>query len=59
MKNKTELRISFFEMIFIAILLFSSGILLSSNIKDNFIYTSLLALSAGIILIKKRHKKSI
>lgn len=56
MKKKIEFRIDLLEMILIVGILFSSGSFFMSDLKDKYIYSILLLISAGILIIKKRYR---
>jgi hypothetical protein len=56
LKNKIGFRLDWLEMIMVLVITFFAGIIISGNMEDKYIYSGLLILSAGIILIKKRIK---
>jgi hypothetical protein len=56
LKNKIGFRLDWLEMIMVLVISFFAGIIISGNMEDNYIYSGLLILSVGIILIKKRIK---
>ena len=56
MKYKIGFRLDWLEMIFILVMVFSAGLLVTSQIEDKFIYVGLLITGVFGILIKKRVK---
>jgi len=56
LKNKIGFRLDWLEMIMVLVISFFAGIIISGNMEDKYIYSGLLILSVGIILIKKRIK---
>ena len=56
MKYKIGFKLNWYEMVFVLITVFASGIIVSSQMNDKFIYAGLLILSAGGTLIKRRIK---
>jgi hypothetical protein len=56
MKYRIGFKLDWLEMIFILVMIFFSGMLITSEIESKFVYVGLLIFGAGILLIKKRVK---
>ena len=56
MKYKVGFSLDWLEMIFILVMVFFAGLLVTSQIEDKFIYVGLLITGVFGILIKKRVK---
>jgi hypothetical protein len=55
-KNRNVYIFSLFEMFFVFIMVFTSGIFIASDIIDKYIYVGLLLISSCLLIIKKRVK---
>ena len=56
MNYRIGFRFDWLELITFFIIIFFAGILVSGNNEHKFLYTGLLLVSAGILIIKKKIK---
>ena len=55
-KNKKVYILSLSEIFFVFIMVFTSGIFITSDLSDKYIYVGLLLISSCLLIIKKRVK---
>ena len=56
MKHKIGFKLNWLEMVMVLIMTFFAGFLISLDIEYKLLYTSMLILAVGNLLIKKRIK---
>lgn len=56
MKYKMGFKLDWLEMIFIILSVFIAGMIAAGDLNNKFLYTGLMILSSGGILLKKRVK---
>ena len=59
MKYKTGFKLDWLEMLFLLFTVFIAGMITASDLNNKFLYTGLIILSSGGLLLKKRVKMPI
>ncbi len=59
MKYKIGFKLDWLEMIFVIFTVFIAGMITASDLNNKFLYTGLIILSSGGLLLKKRVKMPI